>query len=1021
MKKLLLISVILVLAITLPSAAVQANGKGPNGKGVDDLRGRWDLEWVFNENPDEPPPPLILYIKDIEPSPDDSQVYFANGCMETTDSGVSMPLSLMAKHNAEDNSYDLRIISTVFPPPEFDQPFVIRFDGLFDVYGKGVSDDVAGGDFITERGGGVWAAEHHDRRRVKCPSVADFGIEFHGDVYVHQDRAYTPPRETMLLEGYTLIVSSAMRVETPDGGILTIPNYTDIFSPDVDFISFFRYLENIETSPTAGEPYAFVLLDALGQPIPGTEAADIWRGCQQGPTLNVTPSDEFEPSINLSWDPVAPAPGFDPYGDPQVGFHQISINPLEGGVSEYGSAGIGSTSHIVPWEPFEPGSAGTPDGSDFGVSLSELEDGLFQVTLEGYGESPPDSGGIGLECSVFDSREFLLMTKSGSEIEFIAPGAISGRVTNEAGEPLWGISVGVCQYDTEEPYCMGAETNFWGFYTIVGVPSGEYRVWASGEGWAQEFYNNTFDYNLAERVLVDPGETTPDIDFSLAQGGSISGTVYDAGGNPLVNIAVDIEQGGFGTCTDEAGNYTMEGVPIGSYIVVAGRDFCGPHNYHETSATVELTDAEPDIGGVDFYLDRSRSISGTVTDGINGEPIAGIAVDIEEGGYGACTDDSGYYTLEGLPLGAYNVVAGRDFCELHPYIEQTWFDVQVTEDDPNVAGIDFQLYTGGSISGRVVAELDGRPLASIRVNANLDGSDFGSSGLTDPDGYYTIPGLPPGIYWVNVTGEYGWLDQFYNDQTDPSDAELVPLAAGSDATGIDFSLTADDSIPDLAEFGEGETLLIAALMTSCWEDGSQDIYNAIQMALADYGPVHGFNIDHAYFDVGCGDPLGVKNAVDEVVHDFHYIGVIGPLFSMNTAVAAPTLETAGIVMISPSNTRVDLPDFGPTIFNRTVLEGDDTTVNDWDSRVSALASVASWEARYESTYGYYPNMFAKYAYDATMLLLTRLEQSSFHDGVNLTITRAVLAAAVRNTAGYVGVTGDITLDAATGNRVDSAP
>ena len=66
-------------------------------------------------------------------------------------------------------------------------------------------------------------------------------------------------------------------------------------------------------------------------------------------------------------------------------------------------------------------------------------------------------------------------------------------------------------------------------------------------------------------------------------------------GSPVV-----FRHGGFGTCTDEAVNYTMEGVPIDSYIVVAGRDFCGPHDYHESSTPVELTDFVfgPQPGGV---------------------------------------------------------------------------------------------------------------------------------------------------------------------------------------------------------------------------------------------------------------------------------------------------------------------------------------------------------------------------------------------------------------------------------------
>ncbi|MDX1408792.1 MAG: hypothetical protein R3330_11680, partial [Saprospiraceae bacterium] len=56
--------------------------------------------------------------------------------------------------------------------------------------------------------------------------------------------------------------------------------------------------------------------------------------------------------------------------------------------------------------------------------------------------------------------------------------------------------------------------------------------------------------------------------------------------------------------------------------------------------------------------------------------LGGIAVDIEEGNFGTCTDENGYYELVGLPLGTYNVAAGREFCDSHPFSEQIQPGVQ---------------------------------------------------------------------------------------------------------------------------------------------------------------------------------------------------------------------------------------------------------------------------------------------------------------------------------------------------------
>ena len=66
-----------------------------------------------------------------------------------------------------------------------------------------------------------------------------------------------------------------------------------------------------------------------------------------------------------------------------------------------------------------------------------------------------------------------------------------------------------------------------------------------------------------------------------------------------------------------------------------------------------------------------------------------------------------------------------------------------------------------------------------------------------------------------------------------------------------------------------------------------------------------------------------------------------------------------------------------------------------------------------------PSQFADLYYDAASLLISDLERASTIDGShNLIIDRVALAQAVRTTTGYQGVSCTITLDPATGNRLD---
>jgi hypothetical protein len=234
-------------------------------------------------------------------------------------------------------------------------------------------------------------------------------------------------------------------------------------------------------------------------------------------------------------------------------------------------------------------------------------------------------------------------------------------------------------------------------------------------------------------------------------------------------------------------------------------------------------------------------------------------------------------------------------------------------------------------------------------------------------------------------------------------ASLHPVTASPDDTVI---------VPP------GGPVEIATALFWGW-DVTQDHLDAIQMAMDDYGPIKGFALQRNDYDGGCDLPSG-QNAATQVVANPQNLGILGCTCSSSTSGALPVLETAGVVLISPSSTALDLPSFGPTVFNRMVL--DDSGFDDWDRKIRALPSVLAWERQFEDAYGRYPDMFTRYAYDAAWLLLTRIDEVSTLDGSgNLLIDRATLAGAVRGTTGFPGVTDFISLDSTAGsegNRLD---
>lgn len=384
---------LVLLAGTVPFTAADAR--------VDPLRGRWDLTLQLPEETSE----VRLFVDQIADDPADPYGTLATGCLEVVESGQTAPASLRAIETTA-GQRDVTVFSSVdvgFGPS------VLRLDGVIALNGRGVSDDTAGGSYVAGFGEGEWFGDHHDRRNPKCTNLDLGSFAFEADALTAQDAEDPPNGETLLASG-TQIVSSGMLVESPTLGTVFAEPFTDIFSPEVDFIEEFRFIGFVEgVLPPAGESFTFTLLDLLGNPIPGAVATDTWNGCFQGAPGNLRASYMFEDHLEVTWDAVAAAPGFDPANG--VGFYQIES---DGG---YGANLIGETTHQIPWDPFGESAPGVPDGNDFGAGLSESGNGTFEISTISFAEDV-GPGGSGLACQVRD--EPLLIEITGSDISVLS-------------------------------------------------------------------------------------------------------------------------------------------------------------------------------------------------------------------------------------------------------------------------------------------------------------------------------------------------------------------------------------------------------------------------------------------------------------------------------------------------------------------------------------------------------------------------------------------------------------------------
>ena len=202
---------------------------------------------------------------------------------------------------------------------------------------------------------------------------------------------------------------------------------------------------------------------------------------------------------------------------------------------------------------------------------------------------------------------------------------------------------------------------------------------------------------------------------------------------------------------------------------------------------------------------------------------------------------------------------------------------------------------------------------------------------------------------------------------------------------------------------------------------SGSIENAVRMAIEQHPRVRGFPVQLNVVETRCGQDPDVDAAdaaaAQTIVSNAQNAAVLGNLCSFGFRAALAVYQAAGVVAISGSATADWLPSPGLTVFDRTVVSDGDGFAS-WYPIVQALPSDLLWQSDYALEFGGAPQPFADLYFDAAGLLLDRLGHVAHRDSAgDLVVDRSALAAAVRNTTDYDGVTGAIALDRATGNRL----
>lgn len=427
----------------------------------------------------------------------------------------------------------------------------------------------------------------------------------------------------------------------------------------------------------------------------------------------------------------------------------------------------------------------------------------------------------------------VLDLKHGSDARdvdgYLVTGAeISGRVVDEAGAGLGRICVEAANGDVESE----TETDKQGDFTVRSLSTGRYSLTAAPCGTSRNVAQET----LPNRVAVRDDHTTTGVTVRLPPGGTVSGTITTAGGQPLSGICVEASgealvnalSEGEPASTDASGRFVIDQLPPGSYDVEAGAEGCGntgnyvTEYYPGVASGLDAESVAVHSGATttaDISLEPGASVEGQVrtsagrglqscvalgaTSGFleaTVEPLPDAVDVLYE--YGGLSNAKGRFDVEHVPPGVYSVLFLPGCAERRTRFAATYLGgtavgpgrlLSVSEGE-TVRGLGVAASRGVTLTGRFLEE--GRPARESSPSCLTLEQPRSAAGVLEAQlsvgrtGAFTVRGMPPGRYLIEAwdcSARSSFAPRWAGGANRPSAAQPVRLVAGRERH-VEFDL-----------------------------------------------------------------------------------------------------------------------------------------------------------------------------------------------------------------------------------------
>jgi hypothetical protein len=529
--------------------------------------------------------------------------------------------------------------------------------------------------------------------------------------------------------------------------------------------------------------------------------------------------------------------------------------PRAGGI--YGVV-TGPNGKPVAWAGIEVESAGpAASGGGFATTdahgrylLTDLAAGSYSLCFLGGPPTAALPGGTAMRCPTSAYAVRAGAVRLGADARLSAGGAISGKITDDLGQPVRDSFLDV-ESSTDKNFGYGEIDYPDGRYTIFGLTTGSYLICLfAPDGPHCHGAPATRPYD-GSPIRVTAGSVKTGINFTVPTGGSVSVTATDDHNRPLAGVDVaalapcnpiddqcdnlplfGIDRSvtlGASEMTGPDGTVTLTDLAPGNYALclfgyyAASRTHVAPTGYTDRCDTgYDVTVSAHATATASRSMADGGAMTGTITD-THGHALEGVQVLVSnaattdyvfdsdffgQGGVGgpeqdAVTDRDGHFTVHGVRPGDQKVCVDATLAtgglSKGGYLDgcvggatpATATPVSV-QADQTAPGVNLSLTSGAAITG-TIKNRAGHVIDAVAVVFDAHGQ-LAAEAERGPGGGYRANRLPAGTYRVCFYPFGPYLPQCYNkvawngSQVVPKAAVKIALAAGAIRTGVNAAL-----------------------------------------------------------------------------------------------------------------------------------------------------------------------------------------------------------------------------------------